>query len=482
MAGSDRLASYARAYLLRADPDVDELVVDAFVRSDDFGRLIGVFDIQLGRYLKRYKALQGMPDPSPAPVADGELVFRLRNARAGEPYLEVLAPQLAPGQALRYLEITLPPGTGLLAEPATGTIAGTPLKLGEIEIGILYQLTGDPPAVRLRGALRLVVNADPKTLWKNLPSAREERYWKADEECASVAGPNFRMLAASKRGRSHAHAGSFRDDDFRIGAVALSGWYVAVVSDGAGSARYSRRGSQLICEEAMQHLDQVLGGEAGGVIEQAAQAYVALRAGTDAVATEAARQVLHYKLYETVGHAAYFGVKAIAREIAGHPDAQAAVKDFASTALIAACKRMPFGTLFAAYWVGDGAVAVYTRGKGVTLLGEADSGEFSGQTRFLDAAEVTQEALVRRTRFAIVDDATALILMSDGVSDPRFDTEAQLARLPPWDALWDELERAVDLSGAGQDKQQRLLSWLDFWSPGNHDDRTIAIIYPETRA
>ena len=23
----------------------------------------------------------------------------------------------------------------------------------------------------------------------------------------------------------------------------------------------------------------------------------------------------------------------------------------------------------------------------------------------------------------------------------------------------------------------QLLDWLDFWSPGNHDDRTIAILY-----
>lgn len=35
-------------------------------------------------------------------------------------------------------------------------------------------------------------------------------------------------------------------------------------------------------------------------------------------------------------------------------------------------------------------------------------------------------ALYQRLRFYIVDDFTALFLMSDGVSDPKFETDANL--------------------------------------------------------
>ena len=38
-------------------------------------------------------------------------------------------------------------------------------------------------------------------------------------------------------------------------------------------------------------------------------------------------------------------------------------------------------------------------------------------------------------------------------------------------------EKGVDLSDDNEAAKEQLLNWLDFWSPGNHDDRTIAILY-----
>ena len=87
-------------------------------------------------------------------------------------------------------------------------------------------------------------------------------------------------------------------------------------------------------------------------------------------------------------------------------------------------------------------------------------------------------ALYQRLRFYIVDDFTALFLMSDGVSDPKFETDANLNNPDKWDTLWDDLkENGVDLIDDNEASQDQLLDWLDFWAPGNHDDRTIAILY-----
>lgn len=45
-------------------------------------------------------------------------------------------------------------------------------------------------------------------------------------------------------------------------------------------------------------------------------------------------------------------------------------------------------------------------------------------------------------------------------------------------ALWDDLkQKGVDLTDDNDAAKDQLLDWLDFWSPGNHDDRTIAILY-----
>ena len=87
-------------------------------------------------------------------------------------------------------------------------------------------------------------------------------------------------------------------------------------------------------------------------------------------------------------------------------------------------------------------------------------------------------ALYQRLRFYIVDDFTALFLMSDGVSDPKFETDANLNNPDKWDTLWDDLkENGVDLTDDNEVSKDQLLDWLDFWAPGNHDDRTIAILY-----
>ena len=97
-------------------------------------------------------------------------------------------------------------------------------------------------------------------------------------------------------------------------------------------------------------------------------------------------------------------------------------------------------------------------------------------------SEIFKDAtpLYQRLRFNIVDDFTALFLMSDGVSDPKFETDANLNNPDKWDALWDDLkENGVELTDDNEASKDQLLEWLDFWSPGNHDDRTIAILYEE---
>ena len=85
--------------------------------------------------------------------------------------------------------------------------------------------------------------------------------------------------------------------------------------------------------------------------------------------------------------------------------------------------------------------------------------------------------LYRRLRFDIVEDFTALILMSDGVTDPKFETDANLLKIDKWNDLWADITQSVNLSDDNQAAADELLNWLDFWSPGNHDDRTIAILY-----
>jgi hypothetical protein len=176
-------------------------------------------------------------------------------------------------------------------------------------------------------------------------------------------------------------------------------------------------------------------------------------------------------LYETFGRAAYAAVKAIEDEASLH---NTNAKEYSTTLLLAGHKKLPIGHLFAAYWVGDGGVGIYDKGKSIQLLGDVDSGEYAGQTRFLDKQVMTPDDVMSRLRFVITDDFTSLVLMTDGVTDPKFETDNNLVNVQKWDELWNELEPILANKDTISDE---LLRWLEFWSPGNHDDRTIAFLY-----
>lgn len=77
-----------------------------------------------------------------------------------------------------------------------------------------------------------------------------------------------------------------------------------------------------------------------------------------------------------------------------------------------------------------------------------------------------------------------IYLMSDGVSDPWFETDAGLESSEKWhefatDTLLNsgENKASLDLTAAPQVNAEKLWEWLYFKIVGNHDDRTIIMAY-----
>lgn len=334
----------------------------------------------------------------------------------------------------------------------------------------------------LEHKIPFVINQDPRKLWRNLPVDWEnmpEPKYKNDDtqveyvkvEALADGTPQKDIVAASKRGRSHAQEGKPRDDYFRMEHMD-NGWYIMAVADGAGSAKYSRQGSKIACDESVSYCMSKLG--QSKAFEDAIGIYSHLHDTTE----EDARKTVGNHIYDIVGTAAFKAHKAIQAEAAL---TKQPIKLYATTLLLTICKKFSFGWFVASFWVGDGAICLYDKNTHTAkILGVPDEGEYAGQTRFLTMSEIFKDttALYQRLRFNIVDDFTALFLMSDGVSDPKFETDANLNNPDKWDALWDDLkENGVELTDDNEASKDQLLDWLDFWSPGNHDDRTIAILY-----
>lgn len=327
---------------------------------------------------------------------------------------------------------------------------------------------------------KLVIVPSSDTLWRDEPvnwdQMPEPRYRNENHatDSAALDGEEKHIVAASLRGRSHAQEGKPRDDAFRFATT--HGWQVLAVSDGAGSACYSREGARLACEKAVAVCCERLDNES-------------YRAGFEANIKNLSatpdetdkRKPVGDSLYTLLCHAANQARQAIAQEAALQGKE---TRTYAATLLLCVAKHFPFGWFVGSFWVGDGAIALYRRDTTphtVYLMGEPDEGEYGGQTRFLTMPEVFSDAsaLYRRLRFRLVDDFSALFLMTDGVSDPKFETTNNLKNAEKWDALWDELTAANALTNAAESKQA-LLEWLGFPSPGNHDDRTLLVLCGNT--
>ncbi|MDR0385730.1 MAG: protein phosphatase 2C domain-containing protein [Prevotellaceae bacterium] len=380
---------------------------------------------------------------------------------------------------------------GLQYFPDDGQIRGIPALAGEHKIIMRCRrkdwTDGKPVFDR---DITLIINPDPRSLWNNIKTPTDIVYYKPDDdkmfvrvEPATTKGflglgrkeyPRKNMVAASQRGRSHAHEGRPRDDDFALNFNNETEWYTIVVADGAGSAKYSRKGSQIACETVIDICDRQL-------YVRNENLETSIRLFENDKSQENRGKIVRI-LYDIIGSAAFHAYKNIQEEAEKQ---QYPLKDYSTTLILSVCKKFDFGWFIAAFWVGDGGIGIYRKEpEYLKILGDPDEGEFAGQTRFLTMNEIfAWESMSKRLRFDVVPDFTALILMTDGVTDPKFETDANLNRIDKWHELWNDLQgkneehAKVDLTGGNEQSAEQLLKWLDFWSRGNHDDRTIAILF-----
>lgn len=391
---------------------------------------------------------------------------RLPNATGGKAYRAAIDLASHDMPDLRIADIEGVAELGLTFDVERQTLTGTPVGSSETRELALDARLATASGLQLEGTAKilLLINPDPRSLWKDIAPDETAPFPKPNRASQQVTFGDRIALGASVRGRSHANVGSFREDDFHIAHDAESGWLVLTVSDGAGSAKLSREGSRLATTHAATTL-------MAGI--QALTPTIAALPATPP--DEATLKALHDQALEALGRAAHDACRAIndtAKAV------EASEKDFASTLLIAAVRPCPAGTFIASYWVGDGALAVYHE-SAVDVLGDGDSGEFSGQTRFLMASELNKgwSEISRRVRVRVVPELTALALMSDGVSDPKFGTDRRLRDPEAWGTFWND-DLALTLGDRfSPGLEARLLSWLEFWSPGEHDDRTLVLLF-----
>ncbi|MFT3679798.1 MAG: protein phosphatase 2C domain-containing protein [Ferruginibacter sp.] len=372
---------------------------------------------------------------------------------------------------------------GLLYNSETQTLSGTPNESGDFKLTLQFRMEEEEnDAVLNEKIIALVINADPKSLWKEIASDLDKddawktaNYWKPDRanDFATLGTKN--IVAASNRGRSHANVGSCRDDDYAFAWLEAVGWAVVCVADGAGSSSVSRQGSKLAC---------------GGVIEYFQNNFtpeMLIAFDLDLKQqyenpNEASSKRISFFVYDNLSKAALHAHKKI-EDFA--LKAERPIKDFHSTLIFSLYKKYDFGYALLTFGVGDCPIALLNKDLSeVKLMNWLDVGEFGGGTRFITMPEIfTSDKFSTRFGFKLIDDFAYLFMMTDGIYDPKFVVEANLDKIDNWKAFVADLQgtnedkAAVDFSGSNTHIANQLSVWMDFWSPGNHDDRTLAVIF-----
>ena len=412
--------------------------------------------------------IQPVSLPSNTPIS-----IALRNGTVGKPYEiepSVIARAIAtqrkedPARA-RISHLQLPDDCGLHFNEQTGAVTGTPSRALEEQLQLDY--VSAPNAASISCKVSLLINPDPASLWKDLAPPEDAPYAKESLDHGEFHFPDFRVVAASRRGRSHANKGDFRDDDFAVGYAESTGWLVIVVADGAGSAKYSRKGSQIACTVSRDWLVGTLN----------SPEYASIGSTPSGTAPEAAKpkKPLRDLLYDAA-RLAHFKIQDEAKAPSEPLPEPPTIRNYDTTLILLIMKKTPAGYLAASFSVGDGGAGILKSSSEVQPLTRADGGEHAGQTTFVTIASSLKDEddnLTNRYSQQITPEFTAALAMTDGITDPKFPSDAAFSDPECWAQLWKDLEPALA-------KSESLLEWMNFFSPGNHDDRTLVAVLPSS--
>ena len=278
------------------------------------------------------------------------------------------------------------------------------------------------------------VLAHTASLWKYKPVPQDEPEPYREYITESATLGKFHVTAARVRGKKHKHEGTNCDDWFETRKI--DDFVVMAVSDGAGSKKFSRIGAKASCEGAMHYLEKELrellrkNRDFKAELSQSMQDSRFQQAASQMAkvvqeAVLAARQNVIRAYEKRRGDQSYANV--VKRELQ--------LNDFAATFLLTLVLTVVASDeiFVATCQVGDGMTAAINQQADyeqiVTLLGDADSGAFSGETEFLTSSSVgSLQSLMGRTRVTRKK-IDIIMSMTDGVADDYEPNGKEMFRL-----------------------------------------------------
>lgn len=258
------------------------------------------------------------------------------------------------------------------------------------------------------------------------------------EEHLRVSGNHgWALIGASRRGKSHAHDGTYREDAFEVEVV--NGWHIVAVADGLGSCSLSRVGSAAAVKGAVAGVAAALPDLSRDNADAGLRA--ALKAGLE---------------------------KGLAEVVAESERCEVALRELSTTLLLLLHRVEGASHTVAAAQVGDGLLAAWQSDGSVLPLAEGLQGEYGAQVVPLTGKGAVERALGQAQLFRFESEPRLLLAMTDGVADDFFPPEEHLPKL---------LEHLLPVCRR-EDADAALLELLRYEKRGSFDDRTLVMLCP----
>lgn len=324
-------------------------------------------------------------------------------------------------------------------------LGGLPQNVGHLEIDLEYERPSGSRIVYRVGILYVKPTRRCQPHNSSAPFQVEDKFSKY-----AVLGDWGKIAGGSIRGRDHEHQGSFREDCFDFTYVEAKKIGALVVSDGAGSAEFSRKGAEMICTSFCRIIGEYIDAGRFDVLSGSR------------------------------GEKDIDDCKAVILEAARRTHAE--LRDFSTEngiefdklyATMLACLFIPLdaGIVLISFAVGDGAM-VAINPDGVVNLADMDHGRLQNETLFLSETIFENKTdLAKRVKFFKLGSPCTVLTMSDGVFNPWFemvDADDQGV----WLKKNEELSSCFDT----EDPAGRIEEMLGFKSSFSNDDRTIVVL------
>src|SRR6478609_7858716 len=149
-------------------------VLDAFVRNEQNIAAINSIIQNEDGLMAKWKLEDRIAEIKQQPV-------RVLNATVGKPYETKFDFDKLKWKDITQFEFEGLQETGLRYDEITKQLTGVPIQSGDIRVKFKFKIEGQPEDAPYNEKLiTLIINPDPKSLWKNIENDKNDPYWKED--------------------------------------------------------------------------------------------------------------------------------------------------------------------------------------------------------------------------------------------------------------------------------------------------------------